>query len=330
MNNTLYFTLGNCDHTPEVASSTKVNLLNSQDKLGFGLTKFLTCLGQFGFELRDEIKDLLVVATSIYAADTSVSRIDCANDNFTRFFELHIPVQDKLLWDNSLKVLTEMLRFLTGDIWNLHFRSSKRVHSCYVSSPPLPGIFDFDHITLLSGGLDSLIGVIDLLSNGVKPLIVSHSWDKTDIVAQKKILDGLHAKYMNQFSSISASIGFEENDFFNAGSELSKRSRSFLFYSLGLACTELIESTPKFVVPENGYVALNIPLDFCRLGALSTRSTHPYFMLKMEQLAKNLGINVDLFNPYKLKSKGKMVAECSNKKLLKKNDSTFNELFISK
>ena len=199
-----------------------------------------------------------------------------------------------------------------------------------VLNPPLPKIYDFDHVTLLSGGLDSLIGVINLLSNGSKPLIVSHSWDKTDIVAQNKLIDGLKSKFKNQLTSIFANIGFEENDFANAGSELSKRSRSFLFYSLGIACAELFELTPKFLIPENGFVALNIPLDFCRLGALSTRSTHPNFISKMEQLAKNLGIEIDLFNPYKFKSKGKMVAECANKRLLKKLIPAFYELFISK
>ena len=96
-------------------------------------------MGQFGPELNDVTKDLLVVvATSIYAADTGVSRVECANDNFTRFFELHIPVQDKLLWDKSSQFLSGMLRFLTGDIWNLHFRSSDSKHprNCFKSTAP--------------------------------------------------------------------------------------------------------------------------------------------------------------------------------------------------
>ena len=44
-------------------------------------------------------------------------------------------------------------------------------------------------------------------------------------------------------------------------------------------------------VPENGVISLNIPLTVMRLGSLSTRTTHPYFMGLMQNLLYGLGLD---------------------------------------
>lgn len=51
-------------------------------------------------------------------------------------------------------------------------------------------------------------------------------------------------------------------------------------------------------VPENGLIALNVPLDPLRLGALSTRTTHPFYMARWNDLLSALGIPGRLENPY--------------------------------
>ena len=70
-------------------------------------------------------------------------------------------------------------------------------------------------------------------------------------------------------------------------------------------------------VPENGLIALNVPLDMLRLGALSTRTTHPYYLARWNDLLAALGIAGRVQNPYWNKTKGEMVAACANPKLLK-------------
>jgi hypothetical protein len=69
-------------------------------------------------------------------------------------------------------------------------------------------------------------------------------------------------------------------------------------------------------VPENGLIALNVPLDPLRLGALSTRTTHPFYMARWNDLLNALGIAGRLENPYWNMTKGEMVANCANQKLL--------------
>ena len=69
-------------------------------------------------------------------------------------------------------------------------------------------------------------------------------------------------------------------------------------------------------VPENGLIALNVPLDPLRFGALSTRTAHPHFIASMQTLIDALALDVELNNPYRHMTKGEMVANCADKAFL--------------
>ncbi|MBR7552326.1 hypothetical protein KC220_27670, partial [Mycobacterium tuberculosis] len=62
----------------------------------------------------------------------------------------------------------------------------------------------------------------------------------------------------------------------------------------------------------------NPPLTARRIGSLSTRTTHPYFLGRLNELFINIGLPVKLLNPYQFKTKGEMIAECQNQTLLQK------------
>jgi len=113
-------------------------------------------------------------------------------------------------------------------------------------------------------------------------------------------------------------MSFDQGLVKGVGPEDTTRGRSFLFFSLGvLAGTGLgREFTGR--VPENGLIALNVPLDPLRLGALSTRTTHPFYMARWAELLAALGIPGRIENPYWNKTKGEMVAECANPELLRR------------
>jgi hypothetical protein len=69
-------------------------------------------------------------------------------------------------------------------------------------------------------------------------------------------------------------------------------------------------------VPENGLIALNVPLDPLRLGALSTRTTHPFYIARWNEVLESLDIHVRIENPYWDMTKGEMVRGCENHSLL--------------
>jgi hypothetical protein len=73
----------------------------------------------------------------------------------------------------------------------------------------------------------------------------------------------------------------------------------------------------KLDVPENGLIALNVPLDVLRLGSLSTRTTHPFYLARWNELLAGLGVAGTVGNPYWDKTKGEMISGCANPKFLK-------------
>src|SRR5439155_12541332 len=99
-------------------------------------------------------------------------------------------------------------------------------------------------------------------------------------------------------------------------SENSTRGRSFLFFALGIFAGTGLGRPFTLRAPENGLIALNVPLDPLRLGALSTRTTHPFYMARWNDLLATLGIQGRVENPYWDKTKGEMIAACSNGDLL--------------
>ena len=70
-------------------------------------------------------------------------------------------------------------------------------------------------------------------------------------------------------------------------------------------------------MPENGWVSLNPPLTGNRLGAYSTRTTHPHFLAQLSSLWQRAGLRHPLTNPYQGHTKGEMLPDCRNLPLLK-------------
>jgi len=85
--------------------------------------------------------------------------------------------------------------------------------------------------------------------------------------------------------------------------ERSHRPRSFLFLTLGTAIAAACGIEDVFM-PENGLMTLNIPLQKSRTGAMSTRTTHPLFVLRFLQLARGAaGFIGTVRNPFITQSK---------------------------
>ncbi|MBU1931959.1 hypothetical protein KJ965_04660 [Patescibacteria group bacterium] len=72
------------------------------------------------------------------------------------------------------------------------------------------------------------------------------------------------------------------------------------------------------VVPENGFISINVPLGPGRLGSLSTKTTHPIYMESIQSLWDALGIHAKLSFPYRDKTKGDLLTECADRAKLTK------------
>mgnify|MGYP003642410338 CR=1 FL=1 len=317
MRRNIFIRLGSADIEPPAGTADIIiDMFDNFGALDRGMNQLLDRLLKLNVQPSETAIDLLVVATSVYAADTGISRQRYADDKWTRMIELSIPVSEPDLWDSIALDLSSMLRFLTGDHWTFTFRPRPDEHREIAKLPEKLDLADFTHVSLFSGGLDSLIGTIDLLSGGARPLLVSHYWDGEASSAQKRLLEKLTAENGSAFKSIRAYIGFRKTDYVEAGSDNNQRARSFLFYTLAIIAADALGSTNKVLIPENGLIALNVPMEALRLGSLSTRTAHPHFIRSMSDFIRALGIDATLENPYQFKTKGEMVSECLNQPLL--------------
>jgi hypothetical protein len=246
--------------------------------------------------------DFLLFAFAVCAADFAVLRKGSA-DGWTRELELEVTLNDPVPWTRERAKLQRMLRVLTGDFWNLNF----------LDGGPLPPagervLCDRDCVALLSGGLDSLVGGIDACAHGKTPIFVSQLAHE-DSERQRSfasILGG--GDWHQQWSHRIA---------FNGRHEPSTRGRSMAFYGLAVLASSLLPvEQPEIIVPENGFISVNPPLLPGRMASLSTRTTHPLFMHQLQELLPMLGVNVRLQMPYKFKTKGEMLAECSDQETL--------------
>ncbi len=261
--------------------------------------------------------DLLVVAALVHAADTRISRGTESQDGWTREIRLVVPVSNVPLWAAAADTLVAMLNFLTGDRWEIGFRARPSTHAELATGTIDLAGAPFDGISLFSGGLDSLIGAIDKLKAGHVPLLVSHAGEAMVSKPQEECYDALKAAFPKiLFNRLRLWMAFGKV-VPGVASEGSTRGRSFLFFSLGVAAGAALRKPFTLTVPENGLIALNVPLDPLRLGAFSTRTTHPYYIARWRELMVKLGISGDVQNPYWHKTKGEMVKGCLDRPLLK-------------
>lgn len=257
----------------------------------------------------------------VYFADRRVQRKD-TYDGWTRNFKLYIPVLKLDKWKAQQKHLEQMVSFLSGDTWSFEFRERNlnslekkvidKTRKWYLNDK-----FVQDEFCMLSGGLDSFIGAIDLLSENKKVAFVGLYGGGKGV---KPYQDKVNEILQKEFS-------ITKDSFFNFhvapinGKEISTRTRSFLFFTHALILASCLDKPTTLYIPENGLISLNIPLTSTRLGSSSTRTTHPYYMKMLQSLLDNMDIKVKLKNPYQFKTKGEMLLECKIPQLIKQEYS---------
>ena len=250
--------------------------------------------------------DFVTIALSVAASDLSCER-EKSEDGWTRQIELKVYLCNPESWRTQYELLEKAFRFLTGDIWKFEFVNN----GVQAPNSIIPLEIDADCVSLLSGGMDSLIGAIDLITDGLKPCFVSQE-AKGDVEKQIAFTSQLapsqqHFRWKNPIS-------------LSGRNESSTRGRSIIFLGYALLAANTLSkwrtSTVDIYVPENGFISLNIALNSGRLGSLSTKTTHPVFLGLIQDIWNNLGINANIVTPYQFKTKGEMLQECKNQDLV--------------
>jgi len=264
--------------------------------------------------------DLFNLAVAAFSADTCISRREDSQDGWSREIALYVPVSDPGLWTPQTALLERMLRFLTGDRWRIRFRDWPTGFSG-IEVPQKKGSDRHEPkvVSLFSGGLDSFIGAIDILSSGEQPLLIGHYKSGDVSMPQRHGADFLRDRFPDNSPVYVPFFLRTPKEIFAGGDEKTERGRSFLFFAIAVLCATSSPDSVRMIVPENGLISMNVPLTPWRIGASSTRTTHPFYMDMYQQLLDHLGLQIRITNPYQFKTKGEMTKECTDQVVLKGN-----------
>lgn len=290
-------------------------------------------LKDFSNDTQSVAFDLFLLSSLVYGIDNLLDRYQFSIDGWARDIEVSFPVNNEGLWNTNKEEFSSLLTFLTGDYWNISFeqisnttlfidRANRRK-----STIPYYDVNEYSFSSLFSGGLDSLVGIIDgltLLNNNEKGLLLSH-FDSSSPGAnsdQVKIENYLsnNSTLNSKYNWIQCVVSLDNKD--SGGNEIAKeasyRSRSLLFIGIALFCVENLPNCNILTIPENGTISLNFPLTPSRTSTLSTRTTHPFYINQLQILINKVGLKTQLKNPYEDCTKGELLKKCLNNSILSK------------
>ncbi len=301
---------------PSVAGShvLRVEPTNAAGEFKFGVGQVVGDLAAKGLTPSDVALDLLLLAVAVQIADTRIERSLHAQDSWSREIDITVSVAEPDLWQQGTRLIERMLRFLSGDLWSLRF--VKRAAGSITGKPPkFLALVEIDEVRLFSGGMDSYLGAVEALAAARRPMFVSHYWD-LGTSSQAKCASLLGAEFGDIAPRhLRVHVGADKNDFVGTSEvehESTQRARSFLFFALAAVAASGLGKPVPIVVPENGLISLNVPLDAHRLGAYSTRTTHPFYMGRWNELLRHLSIPTQVENPYRFLTKGEMILRSPN------------------
>lgn len=244
------------------------------------------------YHLPDRCLDLLEMAAYVFAADRLVQRgrrDDVEYHGWSRSVEFHIRVRDFPFWSNELvgNVISRALEFMTGD------KSYAFVFYPGHSTPPT-SLFDRSDfkleslknvgIVLFSGGLDSLAGAFERLSDTNEHIcLVSHQSQPDTTRTQEGLAKALSEKFPNRISHYR----FRTNLSGTRAREETQRSRAFLYASIAFALSQAF-SVDRFFIYENGITSMNFPRREDLSNGRASRTTHPTTMRQLQDLFSSL------------------------------------------
>lgn len=275
-----------------------------------------------------ESVDLLLIGCIVYVLDKAVPR-RIADDYWTREFTVEFPVLHPETWNPQASALAKTLEFLTGDEWSISF--GQRDADLFVPrrTRRMPSsVGTVEAVSLFSGGVDSFAGSLNwLMSTPSGKLALLGHYDATQPSADQqrlwKLLEDkgyeervdLRRMRVRPLPAALARPG-QSVQLLRASREPTLRSRSFLFLALGLYSACAVGARVPLLMPENGVIAINIPLTPSRAGTCSTRTTHPYFLDTLGVLLRSVGIQNPIVNPFEFLTKGEILKGCEDRDVL--------------
>jgi hypothetical protein len=243
-------------------------------------------------QLNDAELDWLHLVDVLYTVDRACRRGDGLD--WGRSIRVSMKLRQPDHWRAHIHRLQEIFGDLTGDTLRLHVED-------YPEPPPAPRtrrvqFEDFDCVALLSGGVDSFCGGLQLLEANRSPLFLSQSLGGAGGHAQSKCRDYLENKGARLFTSFSVTPKRQAPIAFPNPPENSERCRTLLYVGVALLIASVCDQDSVFL-NENGIMALHAPIAEARAGGYSTKTAAPSIMQAISEVfSAGVGASVAVEN----------------------------------
>jgi hypothetical protein len=263
--------------------------------------------------------DLIEIASYVFCADRATSRGGegqrAMGADWRRDFHFDIPVRNPRHWNhpNVLEALCSTLAFLSDDNYTFKFEKATNPVSIqnYLEFEGDSGTrFKADEVVLFSGGLDSLGGAVEELSNGSRVALVSHRSSPKIFNHQKQLVAELRRRFPNQVFHVPVLVTPQEP---LPVPEHTQRTRSFLYAALACVIARLFGNV-RIRFFENGVVSINLPISEQVVGARATRTTHPLVLeLFRRFFSATIGKSIEVDNPFIWKTRADVIQSIVNR-----------------
>lgn len=264
--------------------------------------------------------DLIRLAAYVYRADQIVSRgggHDAHATRWKRHLTLCVPVTDPAFWSRLAVTerLATALRFLTDDLWEFAFAEAPPDLGQLPLEVPTEEVFGQPTaIVPFSGGLDSLCVLVENATSGGRPVAVSHWSTGAHKARQLALLAQVRQRFRGwSFPLIGLPLHGKGGD----PPDSSQRSRGFLYAAVASAVGGEL-GLARVLFGDNGPVSINLPINDQLVGALASRSTHPQFLDRFNQLVGALyPTPISVTNPLRERTRAEAlgvlkVAQCAD------------------
>ena len=268
-------------------------------------------LSSFCFrDLTPRVDDLVLIAASVAFADRTVHRHIA--QRWARDLSLSVPVLEPDFWKQGAvsQALSELLEFLTGDLWTLEFRHRRRMTSVTVQ-PPLELKLSAPPVVMpFSDGLDSLAGA--RLVSADEPdatllLVTAGRRHDVDKVWRQRHLNAQRYRLVLPFR-------FPSNDSGHKFREDSFRSRAFM-YGVMSGIAAHLSGGGRVIFAESGQGSLGPWLTPVGNEALDVRM-HPIYTQRLAAVLELiLGTPLTYEHPNLWNTKGETLTTLSDRGL---------------
>lgn len=261
-------------------------------------------------------RDAVWLAATVFLADRTARR----RKGWERDLRIAVPVSDPAAWGAVCRDVEALLSFLTSDVWDIDFLPDPIRGPCPGSGLDVgadgtnpQARSEVDLVCLFSGGADSMCGTVRALADNRRVTLMSH-WDWTGHASTQSCLVGELCNLFNvNLEHVQVNLGRSRKQIGGTTfpDEVTRRSRGLLFVALGLAVASVGPPAPMWI-PENGFASLSPPLTPERRASLSTRTTHPAFLDRLQVTLRAVDAHADFSNPFMGATKGEMFADVAS------------------